>query len=207
MSFSLEISAPFLERAAAEQLAASLMAQGYHITREARVNDVMIDLIAERNDHKIFYEFRSASAPAVNSALQLRAVQKAARDNAASLRVIFVRPPRAKLIEVDGIERLLENEFRERVPNQVAEIAGGTIVDEVSNVEIYSILLKHGRAEISGDANLSVTLTTGGGEPIDSLSFPMSFRAILDVAENELLESEVTELDDSVWYGDPDEFA
>lgn len=205
MSRIIDISAPFLERAAIDEFAERLRQAGYETVKETKVHDVIVDLIAKRDTEVTFYEFKLPASEKNKASKQVAKIQKLAREQGAKFSLVIVRPPIPREIEFEGLNQLLEEYFRENVPNEVADIAGGTLIDEVADVEIMSLAIGKDEIHLVGDATLGVTLTTGSGEPIDSLGFPISFEATVGLADRQLINAHLTGIDDTVWYGDPDE--
>jgi hypothetical protein len=200
-----DISGPFLERAAVEQRAARLEAEGYEVDRDKQEGDLKIDLVARRGDDLVYYEFKLAGAREYDGwAHHLVRLQALARTSGASLKLVMVRPPRQMTIEVDDIEEMLRRELAEHVPSEVADIAGYTKVDDVSGVDLTSIQIDGTEAQVGGEANLGVTLFTGGGETVSSEYFPFSFTATLDLAERTASNVSTSDFDLTSWYG-PDE--
>lgn len=201
------ISGVFLERAAAEQLCESLAREGWDVTREAVVDDHHIDLVARRGSETVFYEFKLASSPSPSDwSSQLVSVQQLARRHGAAFRLVLVRPPREMHLEIENIERILYEALVERPPHQVMDIAGHTMIDEVEGVDLTAIRVIGSKAEVEGEANLGVTLQTGGGEFVSSETFPFTFSATLDLAQGHAETVEVHEVDTTSWYGDDDDF-
>lgn len=205
MNVEAGISGIYLERAAMDELADNLKADGYEVERAARIGDVQVDLVARRDAETIYYEFKLAgTGPSDGWASQLAHVQRLARQNGASFRLVLVRPPRQMTIEVDGIERALRDALVARVPTEVADIAAYAEVDDVSGVDVTTIEVRGTRAEVRGDASLLVTLYSGDQEVVGSEAFPFEFSAELDLAEGSA-EVRVLSVDTTSWYGPLDE--
>jgi hypothetical protein len=196
------IGGEFLERAAAEELGVRLSGEGWQVERDAEVDGSRIDLLARRGDEAVFYEFKLAGSPSPSDwAAQLVSYQQLARRHRAAFRLVLVRPPREMELEIEGIEHMLYSALARSPPWQVADIAGHTLIEEVEGVDLTAVRIRGTLAEVEGEANLGVTLQTGGGEFVGSETFPFSFSATLDLVQ-ESAEVEVHDVDLSSWYGD-----
>lgn len=196
------IDGVFLERAAAEELASKLTDDGWAIEREADVDGNRVDLVARRDGEAVFYEFKLAGTASPDAwSKELVAQQQSARRHGARFRLILVRPPRQMELEIEEIEQMLFLALSESPPWQVADIAGHTMVDDVSGVDLTSIRIRGVLAQVEGEASLGVTLQTGGGEHVSSETFPFSFSATLDLAAGLAGEVEVHDVDTTSWYG------
>ena len=203
------IAGAFLERAAADELRTKLSGDGWEVEREADVDGNRVDLVARRGEETVFYEFKLAGSPSPdNWPGQLVSFQQMARRHGAAFRLVLVRPPRHMDLEIQGVERMLFEALVENPPWQVADIAGHTLIDAVDGVDLTAVRIHGTTAEIEGEANLGVTLQTGGGEVVSSENFPFTFSATLDLAGNRATVVEVDDVDTTSWYGnDPEEEA
>jgi len=193
----------FLERAAADELSEQLSRDGWMVEKEADIDGSRLDLVARRGSETIFFEFKLAGSPSSDDwSAQLVALQQLARRHGAAFRLVLVRPPRQMELEIDGVAQMLFNALVQHPPWQVADIAGHTLIEEVEGVDLESVQIRGTIARVRGEANLGVTLQTGGGEAIGSETFPFAFSATLDLAEGRADEVEVDDVDLSSWYGE-----
>ena len=196
----------YLERAAAEELAGNLISDGWTVERESYVGGSRVDLVARRGGETVFYEFKLAgSTSSAGWADHLVSQQQLARRHGAAFRLVLVRPPRQMDLEIDNVGQMLFERLVQYPPSEVSDIAGHTLIDEVEGVDLTSVRIRGTTAEIAGEAILSVTLQTGGGEEIGSENFPFTFSATLDLAARTADEVQVHEVDTTSWYGQGDE--
>jgi hypothetical protein len=203
MSAEGEIGGIYLERAALQQHADILKSQGWSVETEAPVAGFRVDLVARRGGQTRYYEFKLAGGAREGGlAARLAQLQSIARREGAAFRLVFVRPPRRMTIEIEGIETALLNALVDDVPSEVQDIAGHTLVDDVSGVDLTLIEIHGTLAHVGGSAALGVTLQTGGGEHVGTEEFPFEFEATVDLAAMVVTEVHVTSMDLTSWYGD-----
>jgi Holliday junction resolvase len=203
-----DVTGKFLERAAVEQTAARLEAEGFKVEREKSLGPLRVDLVAKRDDETSFYEFKMAGADQYDGwADRLLQLQRMASKSGASLKLVMVRPPRKMTIDIDGIDEILLAYLAEHIPSEVADIAGHTQIDEIGGVDVTSIAVIGTIAEVAGQASLGVTLLTGGGEFVSSEYFPFSFTATIDLATSIAEAVLASDFDLSSWFGDQDDEA
>ncbi|MBU1383537.1 MAG: hypothetical protein KKG14_14780 [Alphaproteobacteria bacterium] len=198
------IAAPFLERAAAEQLRDQLTADGYAVSMEEAFGDGRADLIARKGDQTIVFEVKVPGQGRNDGwARSVAALQSEARRQAAEFRLVVVRPPRVTHVEVAGLDDLLLETWTRNLPADLDGVAATTLVEEISEIVVDSLILRDGIARIEASGEVGVRFLAGDGEAFSSEAFPFRVRAQLDVATN-AMEVEDASFDLSSWYG-PDE--
>jgi Holliday junction resolvase len=196
-------STRFLELAAVRKVTADMRARGYTVQREARLGRLKADLVARRDGETIVFEFRVPGQGKVEWARRAVQLRDRARAMGAKFRLILVRPPRARHVEVEGIESALEEALRDRMPPALELLSARTRVDDVSDVEIESLVMRGDSTEVSGEGAVTVTLRSGRDDEIDTVALPFAFKALLD-RNNKVSELLRVGVDTSMWYGEDD---
>ncbi|MNR96981.1 hypothetical protein D3C72_281440 [compost metagenome] len=198
------IAAPFLERAAAEQLRDQLTADGYTVSLEEVFGGARADLIARKGEQTIVFEVKVPGQGRNDGwARSVAALQGEARRQAAEFRLVVVRPPRVTHVEVAGLDDLLLETWTRDLPADLDGVAATTLVEEISEIVIDSLILRESIALIEASGDVGVSFLAGDGEVFSREAFPFRLRARLDIATNSL-EVEDSSFDLSAWYG-PDE--
>lgn len=198
------IAAPFLERAAAEQLRDQLTADGYTVSLEEAFGSERADLIARKGEQTIVFEVKVPGQGRNDGwARSVAALQAEARRRTAEFRLVVVRPPRVTHVEVAGLDDLLLATWTRDVPTDLDGVAATTLVEEITEIVVDSLVLRGSTAHIEASGEVGVSFLTGDGELFSREAFPFMVRARLDTA-TEALEVEDASFDLSSWYG-PDE--
>lgn len=193
-------AAPFLERAAAEQLRDQLTADGYEVVMEAMLGDARADIIARKGRETIVFEVKVPGTGNEGWARAVSTLQKEAKKASAQFRLVLVQPPRQLNIEVVGIENMIFQKWSDDLPAALDGIAASTIVDDISGIEFDSLILEEGNARMEGRGDVGVTLLAGDGDEVATTFFPFNFKATLAVGSGELRFEEAI-FDLSEWYG------
>jgi predicted RecB family endonuclease len=178
-------SADYLEEAALEDLTASLERRGYRVVREALLGDQQLDLLAERNGERIGFEVKARSR-LKDSALEIERLRTAARHaGLTGFRVVIATPPHAVDVTIEGLDtELLGHLYAHEMPDVLAVLSAGTRVEDVSDIEIEAVEVRHAGIRVLGRAYADIELTYGSGAEQDALtasdSVPFSFDLELD---------------------------
>ncbi len=188
----MKLSLDYLEAAKVEELAAQLQAEGYTVEAEASVaasNGVArYDLIAIRPGRHIAIEVKAA--PRLKEfAPELRELRRRAREQGLDeFRLVVVTPPPQRAISVAGFNERLRSHLLDQGVGLGAHgtFAPGTVVSNVSNVEINTLEWNGEENRATGTGVLDVvlngaqTILTRAPEPLWAADFPFDFDAILD---------------------------
>lgn len=173
----MTISTQYLEAAKVEELERQLKSEGYTILKDmpSTPHEVSYDLVAEKDGKRIAIEVKARSALREDTTFVRNLREYALSQGYDEFRLVIVNPPREKMIEIEGIERILFNHFIEKIPLELDDIASVVIIDDVSGVDIESIHIHSGQTHVRGSGTIDVTLEYGGGQERDGLSIETSF--------------------------------
>lgn len=119
----------------------------------------MYDLFAEKGDDKRIYEIKIGKYKVQERVLSR--LQDIAREKKAKLFVTYLEQPRSSQIEYYGIENTLFEYLQNNMPEELDCLSTHTLPQEVSDVEITSILVDDELIRIEGNATLEVELVYG----------------------------------------------
>ena len=192
----------FLAQAATEQLLADLQSEGCKVSRDVKFGPVQADIVAEGpNGELTVFEVKVPGPAQVSSWTRKASVlQREVRASGGRFKLVLVRRPRETTIEIDGLENLIRDELTENIHQDLGVLSNRTVVDDVSGLEISSLLIHRENTEIEGQAVISVTLNGDDDEAFAQEYFPLQFTAILD-RSNHMTRFEC-EIGLSSWYGE-----
>lgn len=199
-----------LVKAAIEEVKDDYKEQGYSVKINAQLGDISVDLIASKHNHKIFFEFK-AKGLQNRSPSQLLEFQRLVQAKPhAELRFIYVSPPTTIQVEVEDIERKIEDQLMNDLPSELDALSTHTAIDEVSDVEVTTAQLTPGKISLAGHCNVGVTLQYGSNSDVDggeghvsSDSFPAEFE--LEMNGDLVIQSLEITIDTSSFYGETEE--
>ncbi len=193
----------YLERARVDELAAELAAQGFSVRREADLDGMRYDLLAERPDGKrvvieVMTHGRKHSPPLA----QLR--EWAARHGIDDFRVSVVQPPRPIEADVEGLELKLWSVLNDDPPPELDDLPGAARVTEVHSVDVNRLTVLAGRVEVEGSAVVEVEIEHDGGGARDGVTFgaDFPFEFELTLGPDLAVVRAVVRVDISSWFVD-----
>lgn len=188
------------EEASIAEYAYRLRQEGWDISLEEPVGGgLRADLLARRGDQAMLVEFkRPATGDGWRS--QLRALRDAAREIGASFKLVFLPTNERVSAEVADLDKLLFDALREDTPPDLVDLSADTRVDEVSDGTVERMAVTSDGIEVEGTASVVLTLHSGEGDEIDTISVPFEFEGVIGTDRALILSSVVSDL--SVWYGD-----
>lgn len=137
-------------QAAIEQTAIDYQSQGYSIQKQVRIADMQADLVAQKDNNVIFFEFKSGKwdTTKVNQALKLR--NYVVNNQAGKFKLVLVNTPEEKQVQIDGLKDILYNLCLEKaIPklrNQLTQVS----LDKVSDIEISFSKIHQKVIEVKG---------------------------------------------------------
>jgi hypothetical protein len=116
-------STRYLEAAKIEELTEELSAKGYEVTRLARGNGALFDLVAEKPGEKIAYEVKAPSSLRSSVERVVEQRKRAAEAGYDSIQLVVVNPPRATTVRIEGIEQAVLDYLDENPPVELEALA------------------------------------------------------------------------------------
>ncbi|HEY0736361.1 MAG TPA: hypothetical protein VGD69_15710 [Herpetosiphonaceae bacterium] len=186
----------YLEAAKADQVAAELEAEGYHVVREPESPGDSYDLIATKNGKTIAIEIKARSALQQSSDQIRRLREQALQRGYNEFRLIVANPPREKIIEIEGLAEALTNHLTEVVPQTLYAVASQPYIYGLSDLEINAINVSEEGIRVAGTGFVDVALEWNSGNERNGCAlntdFPLSFDVTLN---NDLQITEVHQMD------------
>lgn len=181
----------YLYKSKLQELSKELRDQGYTISHEVHIDDVIFDLIANKDNESIAYEIKVRSTLA-DSKEQLNVLRNIAKKHNIDFRIVIVTPPRQIEVDVEDLEFKISEYISTEVPDELAALSGNTYIDGVCDLEYDIIQIENDRIFLQGSGAIDVELEYGGGEGKDGMgmydSYPFDFN--LELSHN----MEITEL-------------
>jgi hypothetical protein len=174
----------YLRLARIEQEKRDLETQGYKVSEASASKDTGFDLVAESKKERIAIQIKWPSE-LPQDPLDFKKLRKLAADRGFDdFRLIVVRLPREKSIEIENLETTLWDHMANLDPYDFSGLPGSVTLEEVSDIDIDSITVDESGIHIVGDATVSVDMAVGGGEAKDGVnwsdSYPLEFDLVLD---------------------------
>lgn len=167
------------------EVAFQLEHEGYKLEWEAPLDGQRADIVARKPEAKtLVYEFKLPDNLRKSSE-QIRGLRRAAADQGYEFKLVVVTPPKRIDVSVRGLEQTLteafQNHFSETGLDSVASFA---LIENITDVEITSLDVHGGFADVEGHGIVSVRLESGGGEERDGVTsydtFPFEYQITLD---------------------------
>lgn len=184
--------------AAEKEMAEKFRSKGYAVTRDYKHDNFACDLYVEKDNLKFAFEFKTRGK--LDHA-RLDAMRDYAKEHNIHFRVVIVRLPVDKQINVNGIEQTLEQNFINNIPDELDSLSSNTKVVEVEQAILTSISIKTmNHIEIEGKSGVVVDLCFDNDDYKTSDSFPFTFNGIWgfsDEGELQLIELKDLNIDTS----------
>lgn len=200
--------AKFLHEAALLETIEQYIRRGYQVSKNVNFGKSEVDLLVTNDKEKIYFEFKVGNGFNNKAKQQLTQLKKLAQQEGAEFRIVYVKPPLNKGIEVDDIESALFDFWIKDTPSEITELSTHSTVIDVSSVDISNIRVKPNEIEVSGSCSILVGLQFGSGSDlengdglIDKESFLTSFALKLD-NNLQVIEVDYIKVDTSHWYGE-----
>jgi len=167
-----------------------LIKQGYEIDNSrtdyfADFKVVHPDLVATKENKKIFYEFKIIGKKEFDLT-HISNLKLEAANNGAELKMVFINPIVEKNIEFEELSTLLFNRIiQDGIPTELDTLSSHTRIKDVYAGEITNINITRDEISIGGEATISVSLQYGsdgdcnrdiGLEENDSFSMTYSLK-------------------------------
>jgi len=178
-------SLDYLEALKIEEVMAQLQADGYKVQAPASGADNSYDLIATRGDQKIAIEVKAGSRLKASSDTIRQLRHKAHEQGFDEFRLVVVAPPSPFQGTVEAFEEKLREYLFAHVL-EVADLPPGTVLRDVSDVDLNTVEVGPQQVRVSGTGIVDVVLngeqTTLTREPelMWAADFPFRFDASLD---------------------------
>lgn len=173
----------YLEAAKADQVAAELEAEGYHVVREPESPGDGYDLIATKNGKTIAVEVKARSALQQSSEQIRRLREQALQRGYNEFRLVVANPPREKIIEIEGLAEALTKHLTEVAPQELYAVASQPYIYGLSDLEINAINVSEEGMRVGGTAFVDVALEWNSANEQNQRSlntdFPLSFDVTL----------------------------
>ncbi len=187
----MKSSLDYLEARQVEELTAQLEKEGYVVeaqaSRAAANGEARYDLIATRMGRRVAIEVKAASR-LKEFAEELRELRRRAREQNMEFRLVVVTPPSQRAITVAGFDERLRFYLMDKIVEleTLGDLPPGTVVSNVSHVEINTLYWGEDESRAAGTGVLDVVLNgaqttvTRDPEPVWAADFPFDFDAVLD---------------------------
>lgn len=174
-----------------EQIAEQYRRQGYDVVKDETIDDGYVaDLVARKaNDTVVFEVINRKNRDADH---RTETIANIVRNNGYRFHVVFAAPPRAKKIEIDNIDELL-NDYFHQTPPDFDSLPGTVNLDEVVDTEIDDISIENDIFHVAGNAAFEVDIEIGDGNSKSDFRhpeykyIPFHFKAVLKYDANHQL--------------------
>ena len=172
MKINKNILAKHLHDAAIEQIAAEYQENDYEVQKEAKLGNLVSDLIAKKDNELIVFEFKYGewNKQKIKSVSQLRnyVVQK----YGASFKLVLINPLEGASIEVENLKQV----FQEIIINNSELYSIHNEVSDVSNITISKVVIRKNEIELLGFAIVTMPAQDNSYRDLD---FLLDFHIIL----------------------------
>lgn len=138
-------------KAAIEQTAIDYLSQGYSIQKQVRIADMQADLVVQKDNNVIFFEFKSGKwdTEKINQALKLR--NYVVNNQAGKFKLVLVNTPEEKQVQIDGLKDILYNLCLEKaIPELCNKLTIQVTLEKVSDIEISYSKIHQKEIEVKG---------------------------------------------------------
>ena len=194
----------YLHEQALEEAIQEYSSKGFQVINDTKIGNIDVDLLAIKDDRKIYIEFVLAKRPEPKERI-LQIKKAVSTIPNAEFRVIYITPPIKKTIEIDDIEQTFYDYLNNDLPSDISDLATHVSIADVSSVEIIDVHVSSGDISIKGYATIEVELQFGSNSDLkhgDGLETVESLRANFEVILNKdlTIEDANFEFDLSDWY-------
>jgi hypothetical protein len=134
-----------LEQAYCENLSKKYSAKGYEVyTGYQFPNGPKVDFMAQKDDERIVIEIKNGKlSPEKRDAISRVKGFVDEHKNIAQFKIAFLNPPQVQKVEFDGLERIIGNDMRDKLPARIYP-------EEVTDLEIETLRINKGDIYITG---------------------------------------------------------
>lgn len=196
----------YLHKIAVDQITHKYKEQGYKISVEEEIGEYTADIIARKKDEVIVIEVKTEKLSSKKMENLAGIADYIRKQKNHKFLIVFATPPREKEIEISPIEILLFKYLTNNFPSELDELSSQTIIENVSNVEVFSVNIDNSSISIEGYGVIDISLNLGSSDNFDNKineSIPFDFDLILsfDNSKNlEIQEISKLEIDTSNYY-------
>jgi len=175
----------YLIEDAVERIQKDYQSRGYQVSREVKVHDLSLDLVATKGPEEIVFEFKlsepgNAPTKAVKKILEY--VKQAPNRR---LNMVFVTPPKERRVEILGLDATLTQYLINNFPSELDTLSTHTRIEEVGDIDINSVIWSDRGVCVEGMGNISVSLQLGSDSenvdvPETTAAFPFTFKVLLN---------------------------
>ncbi|MGQ9823896.1 MAG: hypothetical protein ACUVSK_02685 [Desulfotomaculales bacterium] len=203
MSVPLEMDF-YLEKNKINEIAQEMVDKGYRVELGYRLKGYSFDLMAEKDNEKIFFEVKSGNALSRNREILKQMASAVQEIKNATFKLVVVNPPRQKNIIIKDLEDILFQCFLNELPAELNAISSHTKISDISDAEVLDVEINKEDIRVSGEGLVTVSLQYGAdGEQEDEElihdTFPFKFQILLN-HQLELIECSKIEVDVSSFY-------
>jgi hypothetical protein len=165
-----------LEQAYCENLVQKYSAKGYEVyTGYQFPNGPKVDFMAQKNDEKIVIEIKNGKlSPEKRDTISRVKRFVDEHKNIAQFKIAFLNPPQIQKVEFDGLERIICNDMRDKLPAELAQLAAGIYPKEITDLDIETLRINEGDIHITGAGVIDVKIDAASYD-----SFPFEFSITL----------------------------
>lgn len=162
-----------------DQLADELVAKGYCVEREKKVDGLSFDLYATKGDEHIIYEIKQGRF----SKTSIERLQRYAKEHGARLQLVLSNyADTLPKIDIDFFPVLLCEYMNTYHPHD--DIAHSDTIEDISDISYTIVEMNESEMTLKGSATCEMDIHMDNEGDIDfSMSFPMSFNVSL-ILEN-----------------------
>ena len=178
--------AGYLREAAIVEIGEKYRNNGFRIMNEVGVGNIVIDMVAEKSDQKIFFEFKVRKDNR-KSREELLEVKKLAAQEGAEYHLVYITPPPEVAVEIYDIDDKIRDYLEQYIPAGIQKLAPQSNIEEARDVEIDTISIEPNCITIKGTCLLVVSLQFSYGDISEGQvedTFVTSFNAKLDAELN-----------------------
>ena len=158
MEIRQDILRKHMREAAVDQLITEYREKGYKIIKDYKINSFHADLYAEKGNEKIIFEIKSGIWTK-DKIDEVRESRKYFVDELqAEFRLIMVTMPSYSVINVEGIEDILESLIPEHFIVKLESLSTNTMISDVVDIEYDMIKITLNYIEVKGSGELELIL-------------------------------------------------
>lgn len=140
---------------------------GYKVSKNYRIDNYIADLFCQNESESIVIEIRGTGMRNKGSIDDIiTRKNKMIKKYKYKFKVEYFYIPQEKNIEVDDIENIIFQEIFENMDSYFDQLSTHTVLDEISNVEIYKIDIRKESIDINGTAEVGLELQWGSDADI-----------------------------------------
>ncbi|MBS1514130.1 MAG: hypothetical protein JSS63_03800 [Bacteroidetes bacterium] len=191
MEIRKDLIQKYLHEIAIEQLKETYTKKGYMVSTDMKFGNYTADIVVQNIDEMIVFEVNTTKMNDLQKEKFYKLSEEVKKIKNCKFKVIIAKPPKEKLLEVYGLENVLDVFLIDIEDiSAISSLCHHYTIDEVADIELESLIIENNEIKVTGSTSLGIYLFYSQEKEdeglYDRIYLPMTFDMILNLVGGEL---------------------